>query len=96
MGVLNSLFQVALHLPSLEVRELQALVAPNPPQGVLVRGHAGLVINKLSSPGVCADGAREDLPGGAGRVPEARMRHDCRAGQPGGAPRCVRGGGGEP
>jgi len=30
------------------VRELQALVAPNPPQGVLVRGHAGRVINKLS------------------------------------------------
>jgi len=30
------------------VRELQALVAPNPPQGVLVRGHAGLVINQLS------------------------------------------------
>ena len=24
-----------------------ALVAPKPPQGVLVRGHAGLVINKL-------------------------------------------------
>jgi len=31
------------------VGELQALVAPKPPQGVLVRGHAGLVINKLSS-----------------------------------------------
>ena len=30
------------------VRELQALVARKPPQGVLVRGHAGLVINKLS------------------------------------------------
>ena len=30
-----------------QVRELQALVAPKPPQGVLVRGHAGLVINKL-------------------------------------------------
>ena len=30
------------------VRELQALVAPKPPQGVLVRGHAGLVINTLS------------------------------------------------
>ena len=29
------------------MRELQALVAPNPPQGALVRGHAGLVINKL-------------------------------------------------
>jgi len=29
--------------------ELQALVAPTPPQGVLVRGHAGLVINKLSA-----------------------------------------------
>ena len=31
-----------------ERRECQALVAPKPP-GVLVRGHAGLVINKLSS-----------------------------------------------
>jgi len=31
------------------VRELQALVAPNPPQGVLKRGHADLAINKLSS-----------------------------------------------
>jgi len=30
------------------VRELQALVAPKPPWGVLVRGHAGLVINKFS------------------------------------------------
>ena len=30
------------------VRESQALVAPNPPQGVSVRGQAGLVINKLS------------------------------------------------
>jgi len=30
------------------VRELQALLATNPPQGVLVRGQAGLVINKLS------------------------------------------------
>jgi len=30
------------------VRELQALIAPNPLQGVLVRGYAGLVINKLS------------------------------------------------
>ena len=30
------------------VRELQALVAPKPLQGVLVRGHAGLVINELS------------------------------------------------
>ena len=30
------------------MRELQALVAPKPPQGVLVRGHAGLVINKFS------------------------------------------------
>jgi len=29
-----------------EVRELQALVAPKPPQGVLVHGHAGRVINK--------------------------------------------------
>ena len=29
------------------VREIQARVAPNPPQGVLVRGHAGLVINKF-------------------------------------------------
>jgi len=29
------------------VRELQALVAPKPPQGVLVRGQAGLVISKL-------------------------------------------------
>ena len=27
------------------MRELQALVAPTPPQGVLVHGHAGLVIN---------------------------------------------------
>ena len=30
------------------MRELNSLVAPKPPQGVLVRGHAGLVINKLS------------------------------------------------
>ena len=30
------------------MRELQALAAPKTPQGVLVRGHAGLVINKLS------------------------------------------------
>ena len=30
------------------VRELQAPIAPKPPQGVLVRGHDGLVINKLS------------------------------------------------
>ena len=30
------------------MRELQALAAPNPPQGVLVCGHAGLVINTLS------------------------------------------------
>ena len=30
------------------VRELQALVAPKTPQGVLVGGHAGLAINKLS------------------------------------------------
>ena len=29
------------------MRELKTLVAPNPPQGVLVRGHAGFVINKL-------------------------------------------------
>jgi len=30
------------------VRELQALVAPKPPQEVSLRGHAGLVINQLS------------------------------------------------
>ena len=30
------------------MRELQALVAPTPPQAVLVRGRAGLVIDKLS------------------------------------------------
>ena len=30
------------------MRELQALVAPNPPQGFLKRGQAGLVINKLT------------------------------------------------
>ena len=30
------------------MRKLQALVAPKPPQGVIVRGHAGLVIDKLS------------------------------------------------
>ena len=30
-------------------REFQTLVAPKPQQGVLVRGHAGLVINKLSA-----------------------------------------------
>ena len=30
------------------MRELKTLVAPKPPQGVLVRGHAGFVINKLS------------------------------------------------
>ena len=34
--------------PDFEVRELQALVAPKPLQGVLVRGHAGLVVNKFS------------------------------------------------
>ena len=27
------------------MRELQALVAPKPPQGILVRGQAGLLIN---------------------------------------------------
>ena len=43
------------------MRELQALVAPKLPQGVLVRGHAGLVINKLS---LWAVGER-DLPLGA-------------------------------
>jgi len=32
-----------------QVRELQALVAPKTPQVVLVRGHAGLVINKPSN-----------------------------------------------
>jgi len=39
------------------VRELQALGAPKTPQGVLVRGHAGRVINKLSfrAPGKFAD-----------------------------------------
>ena len=31
------------------VRELKALVAPKPPQEVSVRGHDGLVINKLSA-----------------------------------------------
>ena len=37
------------------VRELKSLFAPKPPQGVLVRGHAGFVINKLSllSTSVC-------------------------------------------
>ena len=30
------------------MREVQALVAPNPPQQVLARGQAGLVTNKLS------------------------------------------------
>ena len=30
------------------VRGLQALVAPKPPQGVLVRGHAGRVINDFT------------------------------------------------
>jgi len=30
------------------MREHQALVAPKPPQGVLVRGQAGFEINKLS------------------------------------------------
>ena len=35
------------------MRELQALVAPKHPQGVSVRGHAGLVINRHSiRPGV--------------------------------------------
>ena len=29
------------------VRELQALVSPKPPQRVLVRGYAGLVVNQL-------------------------------------------------
>ena len=29
------------------MRELQDLVDPNPPQGVLVRGHAGLAINEF-------------------------------------------------
>ena len=29
-------------------RARQALVAPKTPQGVLVRGHAGLVINEVS------------------------------------------------
>jgi len=32
----------------------QALVAPHTPQGVLVRGHAGLEINKLSFPHHCS------------------------------------------
>ena len=30
------------------MREVRALVAPKPPQGVSVRGHAGREINKLS------------------------------------------------
>ena len=30
------------------MRDVQAQVAPKPPQGILVRGHAGLVIHKLS------------------------------------------------
>jgi hypothetical protein len=30
------------------VREVQTLLALNPPQGVLVRGHAGRVISNLS------------------------------------------------
>ena len=41
------------------VRELQALVIPKLPQGVSVRGHAGLVTNKLSNVGsaCCGDPA---------------------------------------
>ena len=35
-------------LPTAGLRELKALLAPKPPQGVLERGHAGLVIRKLS------------------------------------------------
>jgi len=42
-------------LTARQVRELQALVAPKPPQGVLVRGHAGRVIDKLSP-------SQEDAP----------------------------------
>ena len=47
------------------MRELQALVAPKPPQGVLVRGHAGLVINQLSLTG----------DGGGGRGPQGDPHH---------------------
>ena len=57
------------------MRELQALVAPKSPQGVLGRGRAGLVINKLStSVGV-------KIGGGAhphevvGKVDIARVAH---------------------
>ena len=38
------------------MRELQVLVAPKPQQGVLVRGHAGLVVKKLSE-GIAPGGA---------------------------------------
>ena len=40
-------------------RELQTLVAPKTPQGVLVRGHAGRVINKLSHQGELRDAVAE-------------------------------------
>ena len=45
-GVLVS--EVPLWRTSSSVRELQVLAAEIPLQGVLVRGHAGLVINSLS------------------------------------------------
>jgi hypothetical protein len=51
------------------VRELQILVDQQTPQGVLERGHAGLVINKLSLAG---DG------GGRGGVARY-VRHQIRA-----------------
>ena len=43
-------------------RELQALVAPKPPRGVLVRGHAGLIINELSRAGIPSHAPLEDHP----------------------------------
>ena len=50
MGVLNSLFYVALYLPSYVycVRETEILVEQQPPQGDSVCDHAGRVVNEFS------------------------------------------------
>ena len=41
--------------------QLCALVAPKTPQGVLVRGHAGIVINKLSPAWWCRGNAESNV-----------------------------------
>ena len=62
------------------MRDLQTLVAHNPPQGVLVRGPAGLVINKLSYVGKVTvkahrAGFRKDLATRLEESAEARIEN---------------------